>query len=440
MRVTEAAGGYWRPTAAPEGLRFWAAMGGLFVFVLMGLLAWVNQLISGLGETGMKNSVNWGIYMTNFVFFIGISHAGTLISAVLRLAGAEWRRPITRIAEAITVFSLLIGGFQLVLDSGRPLRLLNVIILGRLQSPLLWDLISVSVYFASASFYLLLPLIPDLGHLRNDPRLTTLQKKVYTTLSFGWNNTPGQRRRLNKMLGAMAILIIPIMITVHTVVSWIFGLTVRHMWHSTILGPYFVVGAIFSGVAVVVLCMAVMRRTMRLERHLTPLHFDKLGTLLFVMACFWFYFTLAEHVTAGYGAMTAELAVLETKLSGDFAIPFWTMILCMGSALVLLLLRRKDVIKMTTAASALIAGGMWIERYTIIVPTLTKPFEEGYRFGLYRPTLTEWLISAGSLACFVLLLAAFARFFPAISLWEMEEARDEAGPPVLRNCEMAAAD
>ena len=280
MRVADAADGYEFPTAAPQGIRYWAAMGSLCLFVLMGLIAWIDQLASGLGATGMKNSVNWGVYMTNFVFFIGISHAGTLISAVLRLLGAEWRRPITRIAEAITVASLLIGGFQLVLDSGRPLRLLNVIILGRIQSPLLWDLISVSVYFASACFYLLLPLIPDLGLLRDDPRLSRLRRKAYTVLSFGWRNTLGQRQRLNRILGVMAVLIIPIMITVHTVVSWIFGLTVRHMWHSSILGPYFVVGAIFSGVAVVVLSMAVMRHTMRLERHLTPLHFDKLGILL----------------------------------------------------------------------------------------------------------------------------------------------------------------
>ena len=153
-------------------------------------------------------------------------------------------------------------------------------------------------------------------------------------------------------------------------------------------------------------------------------------------------------MTTGYGAMTAELAVLKTKVTGAFSFSFWAMILCMRAAVVLLLLRRQDVITMTTAASALIVVGMWLERFTIIVPTLTKPFEEGYRFGLYRPTLTEWLISTGSLACFVLLLAVFARFFPVISLWEIEEARGEAAvmasaiaaPRVLHNREMAATD
>jgi len=410
------------PTAA--GIRYRVAIGILGVLVLAGLVAWINQLIFGLGETGMKNSVNWGIYMTNFVFFIGISHAGTLISAVLRLLNAEWRRPITRVAEAITVFALLLGGFQLVLDSGRPLRLVNVFVLGRLQSPLLWDLASVSVYFASACFYLLLPLIPDLGALRNQPGLTQLQKKTYTALSSGWNNSSRQQQRLKRVIGIMAILIIPIMVTVHSVVSWIFGLTVRYMWHSSIFGPYFVVGAIFSGVAAVVLSVAVMRRTMRLEAHLTALHFNKLGALLLVMACLWFYFTLAEYLTTGYGGMTAELAVLKMKLSGEFALAFWAMILCMASAFVLLLLRKKSVIGMTTAASALIVVGMWLERFTIIVPTLTKPLEEGYNFGLYRPTLTEWVISSGSLAGFALLLIVFARFFPIISLWEIQEAKD----------------
>lgn len=411
---------------AAAGIGYRVAIGTLGCLVLAGLVAWINQLIFGLGETGMKNSVNWGIYMTNFVFFIGISHAGTLISAVLRLFNAEWRRPITRVAEAVTVFSLVMGGFQLILDAGRPLRLFHVVVLGRIQSPLLWDLTSVSVYFASAFFYLLLPLIPDLGTLRTKPGLSRLQTKVYTALSFGWKDTPRQKQRLKKILGIIAILIIPIMITVHSVVSWIFGLTVRYMWHSSILGPYFVVGAIFSGVAVVVLCIAAMRQTMGLEQYLTSLHFNKLGTLLFVMVCLWFYFTLAEYLTTGYGAMTEELAVLKMKVSGEFAISFWLMIVCMVSAFLLLLYRRKNIIGMTTAASVIIVIGMWLERFTIIVPTLTKRLEEGYKFGLYRPTLTEWLISSGSLACFVLLLIAFARFFPIISLWEIEEAEGEA--------------
>jgi Ni/Fe-hydrogenase subunit HybB-like protein len=404
------------------GKGFYLAAAGLGILVLVGFAAWLHQLKIGLTATGMKNSVNWGVYMTNFVFFIGISHAGTLISAVLRVVHAEWRRPITRAAEAVTVFALVVGGIQILFDLGRPGRLLNVISSGRLSSPLLWDVTCISVYFISCLFYLLLPLIPDLARLKDNDAIKGRRKKLYRLLSFNWENTPGQKRRLKKALGVMAILLIPIFLSVHTVVAWIFGMTVRPMWHSSIFGPYFVTGAIFSGAAAVILTLVIIRKALHLEKYLKPLHFNKLSQLLLVMASLWFYFTFAEYLTTGYGALQDELAVFNSKVSGQFSIMFWSMVACMALAFVILLSRKKWVLGAATTASLLVIVGMWLERYTIIVPTLSKTLEQGYKAGLYYPSLTEWLITLGSTAGFILCLVIFARLFPILSIWEMDEA------------------
>src|SRR5690242_15754171 len=226
-----------------------------------GLIAFIHQLRIGLAATAMGNYFSWGVYIINFVFFIGISHAGTLVSAILRVTGAEWRRPITRMAEGITVFALMIGAPMIIVDMGRPDRLLNVIIHGRLQSPILWDVCSVTTYLSGSLMYLYLPMIPDLAVLRDHPgNFAPWRRWLYRKLSIGWTGTPDQWRRLERAISVMAVVIIPVAISVHTVVSWIFGMTLRAGWHSTIFGPYFVVGAIFSGIAALITAMAMFTK------------------------------------------------------------------------------------------------------------------------------------------------------------------------------------
>jgi molybdopterin-containing oxidoreductase family membrane subunit len=402
------------------------------LFVFLGVIAawgfavWVYQVYRGLGVTGMTNSVNWGVYITNFVFFIGISHAGTLISAILRVSGAEWRRPITRVAEAITVFALVLGALQIFIDLGRPDRAMNLFFHGRLGSPLLWDLNCVSVYLLSSIFYLFLPLIPDLSVLREHGKVVGWRKDLYRILAVGWRGNKEQKRRLEKAIGIMAVAIIPIAISVHTVVSWIFGMTPRPMWHTTILGPYFVVGAIFSGIAALIIAMAVIRKVYAFEAYLKPIHFNYLGILLLTMTSLWFYFTFAEFLTTGYVGLTEEWEVFTSKVTGQFSPLFWFMAVAMTVAFFLLALaRRKWPIGSTCIASALIIVGMWIERYSIIVPTLTKYNEHGQAVHIYAPTWVEWSITLGSVAGFVLLYVIFAKLFPLISIWEVEEG-DEA--------------
>ncbi len=406
---------------------FWLAVGVLGLVFLWGLYSLLRQWLFGLGVTGLNRPVYWGIYLTNFVFFIGISHAGTLISAILRVTQAEWRRPITRIAEAITFFALILGLLQVWFDMGRPERFFYPFIYGRFESPFLWDFTCIGVYLLSSTLYLYLPMIPDLArmrdHMTNAPRW---RRWLYSVMSFGWHGSHEQHRRLEKAIGIMAILIIPIAVSVHTVVSWIFGMTMQPMWHSTILGPYFVVGAIFSGIAMLFVFMTIIRKIWHLEKWIGPKQYDYLGLLLLVMSLFWAYFTLAEYLTTGYASLVHEVEVFDAKLSGEYAPWFWMMVVLNFIVPVAILVWRKGRTPTGTFIAALsIVLGMWIERFTIVAPSLTRPtLNPGHV--IYNPTMTEWAITAGSVAFFALLFLLFFKIFPAISVWEVEEGEEIA--------------
>jgi molybdopterin-containing oxidoreductase family membrane subunit len=399
---------------------YWAA-GGLLVLVVWGALAYWTQFQDGLGVTGLHQPVSWGFYVTNFVFFIGISHAGTLISAILRLSKAEWRRPITRMAEVITVMVLFIGAAQILVDLGRPDRLLNIIRYGRYQSPLLWDATSISAYLTASLVYLYLPMIPDIAILRD--RLDR-RKLLYSVLALGWTGSARQRRILGRAIAIMAVLVIPIAVSVHSVVSFVFSMTLQPMWHSTIFGPYFVVGAIFSGIAALIVAMIAFRAAYGLQGYLKPIHFRYLGQLLLIMSLLWFYFTFAEYLTGYYGSEPEEMKVFWAKFTG----PFWPFFWGMAAAnfvipvLCLVRLQRRTVGKVLVASVSVLVG-MWLERFIIVVPTLSHP-RLPFGEGLYWPTWVEWGETAGSFALFALAYLLFTKLFPVISVWEIEEGRE----------------
>src|SRR3990167_9465880 len=389
---------------------------------LWGLYAYTIQLRYGLGVTGLNRPVFWGFYITNFVFFIGISHAGTLISAILRLCRAEWRRPITRMAEMITVLVLFFGLGSIILDMGRPDRLLYVIRFGKINSPLIWDVISISAYLTASTIYLYIPLIPDIALLRD--LVTGWRKKLYGFLSLGWTGTEKQHRRLEIAIAILAVMVIPIAVSVHTVVSWVFAMTVQPMWHSTIFGPYFVVGAIYSGIAALLVAMAIIRKVYHLEAYIKRVHFNNLGILLLVMACLWLYFTLAEYITTFYGHEPEEMVIFWAKLSGPYAPLFWSMgVCCFLVPFIVLANPRTRTISGTVVASSFVLVGMWLERYIIVVPSLANP-RLPFPRTVYSPTWVEWAITAGDFAVFFLLYCLFAKIFPILSIWEIREGQE----------------
>ncbi|MBI3982598.1 MAG: polysulfide reductase NrfD [Gemmatimonadetes bacterium] len=401
--------------------RFYMVAAVLAAVVVWGFVAYYLQVRYGLGRTGLNRPEYWGIYIICFVFFIGISHAGTLISAILRVSQAEWRRSITRSAELITVLVIGFGAIQPIIDLGRPDRLLNVVFHAQLRSPLLWDVISIGLYFTSCTIYLYVPLLPDLAIIRDSgikaPRL-------YRFLAAGYQDTVVQRARLERVIAILSVAVIPIAISVHTIIGWIFAMTLRPMWHSTIFGPYFVIGAIHSGIAAILVAMVVLRRVYGLEHYFRAVHFDYLGKMLLILSCLWFYFTFAEHLTVLYGAEPAEMRTFWAKISGRYAVPFWTMV--GGCFLVPFVLMARRATR--TPAGVFIAGiavviGMWLERYNIVVPTSVNPIWEMEAIGRYLPSWIEISIMAGALAGFTLLYMVATKFVPIVSIWEIKEAR-----------------
>lgn len=420
-------------------------MAVLLAGVGAGVVAYVTQLRKGLAVTGMSDIFSWGVYVVNFVFFIGVSMAGTLISAVLRLTNAPWRRPITRLAEAITVFSLLIAGPMIIIDMGRPDRFLYVLIHARVQSPIIWDVLSLTTYLAGSILYLYVPMLPDLAFLRDRPGTGGWRRRLYNVLALGWRGGGGnaaQRRALERGVAVLAIVIIPVAISIHTVTAWLFGMTLRPGWHSTIIGPDFVIGALYSGMAGVITAMAVFRQGCRLHAFITVEHFRRLGLLMLVFGLIYGYFMVNEYLGAGYIGERSENRHVWEIMRGRYAGPFWGMVVIgLVLPLSILLAPRLRHIGWIVAASVLVNIGMWIKRWVIIVPTLANPFMPPLEAKqlVYTPTWVEWCITLGAFSTFALLYLGFARLFPIVSLWEMAEAAPAPAAPAVPAPDSASA-
>src|SRR5438093_1474154 len=383
--------------------RFWALVVFLGAIVLTGLGAWLYQMYFGFGVSGVRWPIFWAFYITNFVFWIGISHAGTLISAILRLVNAGWRRPVTRCAEVITVFALMIGAMFPIIHLGRPWLFFWLIpypsqrlIWPNFRSPLVWDFFAITTYLTGSTLFLLLPMIPDFALVRD--KTSGWRRRVYSVLALRWQGTPKQWHRLEAAMQIMAIAIIPVAVSVHTIVSFDFSMAPVPMWHSTIFGPYFVAGAIFSGIAALIIAMTLVRRFLHLEEYLHPMHFLNLGKLLLMMSLLWSYFIFSERLTTWYGNEPSEMEVFWATQRGAYSPLYWTMIVCnFVIPVIVLSFRRLRTIAGCFAASVAVLAGMWLERFLIIVPSLShKQLSDSW--GSYRPRPVEIVIAAGPVA------------------------------------------
>jgi Ni/Fe-hydrogenase subunit HybB-like protein len=413
--------------------RFYLLVAFLGAIVAAGAGTWFYQVYRGFGLTGIRWPIFWAFYVTNFVFWIGISHAGTLISAILRLVNARWRRPVTRCAEAITVFALMIGAMFPIIHLGRPWLFFWLVpypnqrgIWPNFRSPLVWDFFAISAYLTGSVLFLLLPMIPDFALVRD--RTTGWRQRIYGTLALGWQGTTKQWHRLESAMHVMAIAILPVAVSVHTIVSFDFSMAPVPMWHSTIFGPYFVAGAIFSGIAALIIAMAVLRRSLHLEDYLHPVHFHNLGKLLLLMSLLWAYFVFAERLTVWYGNEPSEMAVFNATQHGPFAPLYWTMVVCNFVIPVSILsLKKLRTIAGCVIASSTVLVGMWLERFLIIVPSLGHKYLP-YSWGIYRPRPVEIMITISTFAAMSLLYVLFAKFVPIISVWELKVGTQEAHP------------
>ena len=406
-------------------------LGCLSIVASWGLFCYILQLRHGLGVTAMRNYVSWGLYIATFVFFIGISHSGTLVSGILRITRQPWRMPITRSAELMTFVSLLFGGIMPIIDLGRPDRLANIVIFGRIQSPLVWDVICIFTYLVGSTMFLYLPMIPDMALCRTRLQDSSSRFRLwlYTKLSLGWEGTPTQWHRLERCMTIMTIIIIPIAVSVHTVVSYIFAMTLRAGWDSTVFGPYFVAGALYSGSATVILAMAAFRKIYHLEKYITRKHFDLTGRVVLALTLIYAYLNLNEYWIPAYKMATAEGALLGDLFYGSYSNVFW--ILQFGTVLLPIIImcfpKGRRPLPLTITCIIIVIGA-WVKRYIIVVPTLLHPYipiqDVPASWATYFPNWVEFSVTSGCLAGIFLVITLFAKLFPIMSVWEVADGAE----------------
>ncbi len=416
-----------RPLTHHRGLQLWL----LFLALMVTLFAYAYfiQLRDGLGVTAMRDYVSWGAYIANFVFFIAVALIGMLISGVLGLLNIEWIKPIARIAEIIAVSMALVSGLVIVFDMGRPDRLLNVFLHGRVQSPILWDVTVVITYSAISFLLLFIPLIPDAALLKKKlPQAPKWQQKLYSLVSLNWRGTDEQYHLLHKAIRVLMILVVPVALAIHTVTSWLSAMTLRAGWNSTIFGPYYVTGAFVAGASAVIVAMYFFRNNYKLKDYITDFHFDKMNRLLVLTMLVYIYFNINEFLVPGYKMETAEHVHLHELFSGHFAWMFWlTMILGLFLPTVLLLFKemRKPLPSMIISIFVLI--GNWFKRYIIIIPTQMHPFlpiqNVPENFHTYSPTGIEIMIVLGPMVMAIIIGTFIAKVFPIAPIWEIAEQK-----------------
>ena len=412
--------------------RYWIWVIGLGIAVLVLLLgAWGNMIATGIGLSGERRPNYWGIFIVTFVFWIGISHAGTFVSAILRVFKAEFRRPFTRAAELMTTFGLAAGALWPLIHLGRVWVFYWMIpypnarlLWPNFHSPLVWDFLAITTYLLSSTIYLFLPLIPDLGMARD--RTKGLRHFAYRILSLGWRGTEAEWLRIRTAIRIFAFAIIPVMFSVHTIVSWDFAVAQTVGWHSTIFGPYFIVGAILSGVSAVVTILFVLRNSMKnMDYFIRPEHFDGLGKLILVFSMAWAYFFYNEYLLNWYGGEQAVKQLITLHASGPSAWVWYLMLIC-NVAIPWLTLWNKSIRRtpwVMFIITLLINVGMYAERYTIIPLTLGHQ-RFMFDWGEYTPRLTEISLALGSLCLFIFLYLVVSRLIPLVPVWEVQEGQN----------------
>lgn len=400
--------------------------------IILGVYALVIQIVKGHIVTGMRDNVVWGLYIANFIFFIGISYAGALISGILHLLRVKWRAPVIRIAESITVISTLIGPTYILLCMGRLDRLHYLVIFGRIQSPITWDILAITTYLVGSIILLYLAMIRDFAVLKDYPFKNNWRNKIYKFLAAGFIDTTKQNRFLNRSLDIMSALIIPLAILVHSVLAWIFGMTLRPGWHSTIFAPYFVVAAVYSGTGVLIIALWIFRKFYHLESYITKIHFNYLGIILLVLGALYGYFTFSEYLTSWYGSETWDMELLSKLFSANeyWWWFFFAAFIGVIVPIVIIIVPKFRNINSITFASLIAVLALWVKRYLIIIPTLETPLlplqDMRAEYIHYTPTIIEWLLTFAGIAMFCLLFFLFSKFVPLIPIVREDDSKNYA--------------
>jgi Ni/Fe-hydrogenase subunit HybB-like protein len=405
---------------------YWALLGLCVLLVHVAGAIWVYQVYKGLGIAGYAHPVFWGAYIVTFVFWVGIAHAGTLISAILFLFRAKWRNAINRSAEAMTVFAVLTAAQFLGIHVGRMWKSYFILpypnqrgLWVNFKSPLMWDTFAISTYATISIVFLFIGLIPDLAIARD--RAKGFRKGLYSALSLGWQGTTSQWKAHNRTVLHLSGLATPLVLSVHSVVSWDFAMAIVPGWHATIFAPYFVAGAIFSGFAMVLTVMIPVRRIFRLEEYITDYHFENMSRFILLTSIIVGYAYAAEYWTAWYSGVEAEQSAFWLRAFGPYWISTWVMILCNGVFPQILWFKKaRTHVPTLFVLSVLINIGMWFERYVIIISSLSREYVPAV-WGTYTISWPELGIVGGSFAFFSMFFLIFLKLFPIVAIAEVKE-------------------
>jgi molybdopterin-containing oxidoreductase family membrane subunit len=419
---------YQRKNIETFGKRTWAWTIFYLLWIIVGGYALYLQISKGHGVTGMRDNVVWGLFIVNFIFFIGISYAGAIIAGLLHLSRVPWGKPIIRIAQLMTIVSVIVGPVFILLCVGRFDRLHHLFIYPRLQSPMTWDVLAILTYFVGSVLFLYMALIKDFAVYRdaklNIPRW---KQRLYKFLAIGYRGAASQKRHLLISQNLLAIIMIPLSIIVSSILSWIFGMTLRPGWHSTIFGPYFVLGALYSGCGVLVVIMWVYRKMYKLDNYFTDRHFKYLGYIMMVLAAGYGYFTFSEYFTSWFGSEKWDNEVIN-KLFNPAEYGWWTLFANVAGILLPILIvaipatRKPGFI---TAGAFLMVIALWVKRYLIIVPTLESPLlpmqDTRIEYVKYSATWPEWALTFAGIASFLLFFTIMSKFVTIVPVSGLED-------------------
>jgi molybdopterin-containing oxidoreductase family membrane subunit len=424
-------------TLEPPGRGYWALIALLCCGVLLGAACWGYQILVGVGVAGINNPVHWGTYLINFVFWVGIAHSGTLISAILHLFRAGWRNPIARAAETMTVFAVCTAGLFPFIHLGRAWMVYYMLpipnqrlLWPNFQSPLMFDVVAISTYLTVSSLFWYTGMLPDLAIIRD--RATGRRRRIFALLAMGWSGRFEHWRHYTRGYLFFAALATPLVISVHSVVSWDFALGVIPGWHTTIFAPYFVAGAIHSGLAMVLTLMIPLRRIFGYERIITVRVLESVAkTIVFTGLIVGLAYG-TEFFIAWYSHNPPEWAIFAWRATGPpYRVGFWIMVLCNTLVPLLLLFRAvRTSVPWLFAISIAVNLGMWFERFVIIVTSVAHDFIP-HAWGGYTPRPVELGIMLGSFSLFFLFFCLFVKHMPSVAMTEMKEtlagAPDHAG-------------
>jgi molybdopterin-containing oxidoreductase family membrane subunit len=407
-------------------LRYLAAVALTALLFAGGLALWARQIALGMGVAGITHPVGWGVYIVNFVFWVGIAHSGTLISAVLYIFRAQFRTSFNRMAEAMTIFALMVAGLFPLIHLGRVWRFYYLLpypnqrqLWVNFRSPLVWDVFAVSTYMLVSLVFFYVGMIPDLAvTARHRPGFVG---RIYRVLSLGWTGETRQWHHYAKLSMFLAAFATPLVASVHSIVSWDFAVSIIPGWHTTIFAPYFVAGAILSGTAMVLTLVIPMRRLLNLKEYIPVDHIESIAKILLLTSLIVSFAYIVEHGLAFYSGNLFEMEQFRFRAFGDYRVLFWVMILCNALLPLTLFLRRlRRNLVYLFVLSLLVNVGMWLERFVIVIGSLARDFDP-YAWGNYTPSLTEIGITAGAFGLFFLAFLLFVKVLPVLSITELKE-------------------